>query len=121
MVGDSELVQEYNKCSLDQVDLPAPPLETLPLLLDAQRALRKAPAGKAAGLDGIVGDFGRVAQAEIGRLVYPLLLKTNLQQREPLGFKSGEVVFFHKGKGAADVMQNQRNILLGSTIGKLHH
>jgi hypothetical protein len=72
-------------------------------------------------MDGIVADLGRCASEEVARLVYPLLLKTCLHQREPIGFKSGEIVFFHKGKGATNLMPNQRNVLLGSTIGKLHH
>eukprot|EP00959_Pyramimonas_sp_CCMP1952_P336374 7043540-Pyramimonas_sp.AAC.1 len=85
-----------SKVSQRPTPRPDPVLEFLPTLVTTEQALRKCHPNKAAGMDGIVADLGRCANEAVARLVYPLLLKTCVLQREPLGFKSGEIVFFHK-------------------------
>eukprot|EP00959_Pyramimonas_sp_CCMP1952_P121444 2539561-Pyramimonas_sp.AAC.1 len=75
-VDSHKLLEEYNRVSQHPTPRPDPVLEFLPTLVSTEQALRKCPANKAAGMDGIVADLGKCANESVVRLAYPLLLKT---------------------------------------------
>ena len=62
-----------------------PQLECLPSLDSTQNLLEESPVDRAEGMGGADADLGTCAHEPVARPVFPMLLKTALQQREPNG------------------------------------
>eukprot|EP00959_Pyramimonas_sp_CCMP1952_P415629 8708725-Pyramimonas_sp.AAC.1 len=78
--------------------------------------MRRAYMTTAAGPDGLRYALQHVAPEEMTALFLPLLCKTSMGGREPLGFKDGRVAWFCKGAKEVFLARNQRNILKANTI-----
>ena len=86
-----------------------------------QLVLRATKIGKAAGLDGLPPELCRLYAAELTPLLHPLLLKTAWRGQEPVGWKGGATVYFHKRRGRFDDCSSYRAVLLLSTWAKACH
>eukprot|EP00439_Symbiodinium_sp_Y106_P001666 s6945_g1.t1 len=93
----------------------------LPSVADVQRLLVSAQAGKAPGPDGVPAEFGRRFAKHLAPHLHQLALKVALRGSEPLGFKSGQAVWFYKGKGMLSSCSSYRAILLLPSWGKVLH
>ena len=93
----------------------------LPTEADVQRLLATAKAGKAPGPDGIPAEFGRKFAKYLAPHLHRIVLKTTLRGSEPIGLKSGQAIWFYKGKGAMDSCSSYRAILLLPSWGKVLH
>ena len=93
----------------------------LPSVADIQRLLVSAQAGKAPGPDGVTADFGRRFARHLAPHLHQIALKIALRGSEPLGFKSGQAVWFYKGKGMLSSCSSYRAILLLPSWGKVLH
>eukprot|EP00959_Pyramimonas_sp_CCMP1952_P208349 4358432-Pyramimonas_sp.AAC.1 len=83
--------------------------------------MRAIKAGRAPGPDGFPADLFKVAPRDIAKGLRPLFAKIAIAAREPIVFKLGEVTFFYKGSGPAQLAKAQRNITMASTVCKLYH
>ena len=97
------------------------PFEDFPAPSDLLCAILHAKAGKACGPDGIPAELGRSQPAALQQILLPLLLKTGLLCREPLGFKSGILTWLHKGRGSKVDCGSYRAIMLLSVVAKTFH
>ena len=93
----------------------------LPTLLELETALRKAPIGKACGLDGLPGELLHSSSPYLARLLWPLLLKVTSRVQEPLQWKGGKLVALYKGKHSTMECASYRAILVSSALGKSMH
>ena len=101
---------------------PAPQdLKGIPGLPDLTRVLLATKSGKAAGMDGLPGEMLRHFAPECAQIIFPLLLNLVFRGVEALGMKGGMAVWFHKGKGAKDVCEAYRQILLLPCFAKAIH
>ena len=105
---------------------PAPvfpdiPFADFPAPSDLLCAILHAKTGKACGPDGIPAELGRSQPAALQQILLPLLLKTGLLCREPLGFKSGILTWLYKGRGPKVDCGSYRAIMLLSVVAKTFH
>ena len=59
--------------------------------------------------------------AEAALSMYPMILKMLCYAEEPVGFKGGNLVHLYKGKGAPDLPENRRGILISNHASKVAH
>ena len=97
------------------------PLSSLPTLLDLEAALRRVPAHKATGPDGIPGEFCHRNPAALARAMYCQLLKLVLHGQEALTHKQGILTALWKGKGAQRDVAAYRSILVSNHCAKALH
>ena len=93
----------------------------LPTLQELEMQLRKAPMGKACGLDGIPGELLHSACPYLAPVLWPLLLKMTSRIQEPMQWKGGQLVALHKGKSSPMECSSYRAILVSSALGKSMH
>ena len=93
----------------------------VPTEADIQRLLVCAKAGKAPGPDGVPTEFGRRFARSLAPHLHRIALKTALRGSEPVGFKSGQAIWFYKGKGLMSSCSSYRAILLLPSWGKILH
>ena len=97
------------------------PLNEVPTLLDLETAFRRVQKGKAIGDDLIPGELCHTHPAAVARLAYGPLLKLVCQGQESLLHKGGTLVPVWKQKGAQNLVQSYRSILVSSHFGKGIH
>eukprot|EP00959_Pyramimonas_sp_CCMP1952_P195772 4093195-Pyramimonas_sp.AAC.1 len=115
-----DMISEYNDLpSIVAADSAS--LDYIPTIFDLQHQMRSYRRGKAPGVDGLPSCVYKVAPRELARILNPLMVKIVATGREPFLFKVGEAAYFFKGSGVSTVAKNMRNILLASTVCKLHH
>ena len=101
---------------------PAPTdVQGLPNATDLIRLMLSSKANKAAGMDGLPNELLRNFAPESAQALQPLLYKLVFRGAEALGMKGGMAVWFHKGKGAKDLCESYRQILLLPCFAKILH
>ena len=93
----------------------------LPTVADVQRLLVSAPSGKAPGFDGLPAELGKRFAKLLAPHLWRSALKTGLRGAERHGFKSGQTVWFYKGRGPMDSCASFRAILLLPVWAKTVH
>ena len=93
----------------------------LPGMPDLARLMISSKQGKAAGMDGLPNELLRHYAPEAAEILHPLLLKLLFRGTEAIGLKGGLAVWCHKGKGAKDLCESYRQILLLSGFAKILH
>eukprot|EP00434_Breviolum_minutum_P030641 symbB.v1.2.027095.t1/scaffold2753.1/size71542/7 len=96
-------------------------ISDIPTLLELEATLRRAPIGKACGLDGIPGELLHSSSPYLARMLWPLLLKVTSRIQEPLQWKGGKLVALYKGKHSPMECASYRAILVSSSLGKSMH
>ena len=94
--------------------------EVLPSILEVEAALRRTPARKSPGLDGIPGEFLRTS-ASVARAVHPLMLKSTMLLRQPLQWRGGVLHAAWKGGGNRAKADTHRSLFVSSLLGKALH
>ena len=96
-------------------------LQHMPDITDLQRVLSASKPHKATGPDGLPAELGKIFPIEVADILFPLLLKFALRGEEAVGHKSGQAIFFWKGKGSQQECSSYRAILLLSAWAKAVH
>ena len=110
------------QASADDCPWPMPSdLSVVPTEADLQRLLVSAKAGKSPGMDGIPVEVGKLFATALAPHLHRLALKTALRGAEPCGFKSGQAIWFYKGKGSHTSCSSYRAILLLPVWAKIVH
>ncbi|CAE7291897.1 unnamed protein product [Symbiodinium sp. CCMP2592] len=93
----------------------------LPSRLDIEKALRRLPKGKAAGLDQVPSDLLRVCPSGFAALLQPLYVKSLVLGRQPLQWRGGVLFEMFKQSGAQPEVANHRSIYISSFLAKTLH
>ena len=93
----------------------------LPSLVDIERACRQVSKGKATGPDGVPSDVVHHLASPIAKHLYPMLLKLLTHGQESLLHKGGRLAVAWKKKGAQDLCDSYRSLLVSSHPAKAMH
>ena len=80
--------------------------------------MRKMRYGSAPGPDRIPTELLKALPGSAAAVIFPILMKFVCRLEEPLQWKGGNLFSLFKGRGAFDVCENHRGILLTSVLGK---
>ncbi|CAE7316773.1 unnamed protein product [Symbiodinium sp. CCMP2592] len=101
---------------------PAPQhVGDLPTKPDLVRLMLSAKCGKAPGMDGLPNELLRGFAANCAEILFPLMMKLVFRGQEAMGLKGGMAVWFHKGRGAKDLCESFRQIILLPCFAKILH
>ena len=96
-------------------------ISDVPTEVAVRRLLTVTRAGKSPGLDGIPAELGRRFAHLLAPHLHRIALKVAFGGSEPAGFKSGESIWFYKGRGEHSVCGSHRAILLLPVWSKIIH
>ena len=96
-------------------------LTALPTLQQVEAEFRRAPPGKAAGLDLLPPEVFKACPSSLARAYFPLYMKACLKLLHPVSWTGGVLFELYKGSGAHQLMENHRSIFLSSCAGKPLH
>ena len=93
----------------------------IPNRVELERALQQTACHKACGPDGVPGELLKFGHGCISKCLYQLLLKLTVRNDEATIMKGGLQYHIWKGKGAPNLCENHRGILVSSVIAKSLH
>ena len=96
-------------------------LDQLPSLTDVEMALRRVPAGRACGPDGLPGELCKHHAPALAKKLYSTLVKILVHGHEPLTWKGGKLTPAYKGKGPSHQCSSYRSLLVSNHLGKAVH
>eukprot|EP00439_Symbiodinium_sp_Y106_P077866 s456_g16.t1 len=96
-------------------------IETVPSVASLCRILAATKTQKASGIDGVPPELCRHFSAVLAPVLHPLILKQVWRGSEPVGWKGGTSVFFHKRRGPVSECSSYRSVLLLSSLAKASH
>ena len=93
----------------------------LPSYLDIEQVLREIPRNKAAGLDNIPGEVLKAAPSAAAKALFPLFIKSMLQQHQPVQWRGGMLYEAFKRSGLQSSVDNYRSLFVSSYVAKAYH
>ena len=96
-------------------------IEAVPSVASLCRILAATKTQKASGIDGVPPELCRHFSAVLAPVLHPLILKQVWRGSEPVGWKGGTSVFFHKRRGPVSECSSYRSVLLLSSLAKASH
>ncbi|CAE7947475.1 unnamed protein product, partial [Symbiodinium sp. KB8] len=112
------LAEATGLCKDEELDWA---IQDLPSLQDLEEELRRAPRNKALGLDAIPGELLAASPAAMGRVLYPLVLKSATMLCQPIQWRGGILQESWKRAGDASCPTNYRSLFISSQVGKCYH
>ncbi|CAE7754403.1 Pol, partial [Symbiodinium sp. CCMP2456] len=94
---------------------------SLPSIDELEKAYRRAPFNKSAGLDGIPGELLKAAPAALARNSHALMTKTVLTLQQPLQWRGGVLYSAWKRAGNPAMAESHRSLFISSLLGKSLH
>ncbi|CAE7241174.1 unnamed protein product [Symbiodinium sp. CCMP2592] len=116
---DKFLEREHTPVFVDQ-DLQWR-VDDLPSLAEIEAAIRLAPRGRAAGLDGIPAEVLKAAPGPMSAALQPLFTKASLRLRQPLQWRGGILFECWKQSGKRSDPASHRSLFVSSVVGKCYH
>ena len=96
-------------------------IDAVPSLTFLSSILAATKTNKASGMDGLPPELCRYFSEVLAPVLHPLILKQVWRGSEPLGWKGGMSIFFHKRKGSVSECSSYRSVLLLSSLAKASH